>query len=263
MRITNGFRVCVFECNVQVAADSPDTYAILERYVFPSLPRLNGTTVKPDISIHLTQGSNQFELLADDAVVASASTAIDLVPELIRILDDAVVGSLKTFRAIHAGAVLLGERALLLPGKTHAGKSSLVAELLRRGAIYFSDEYAVIDSDGHVHAYPRPLLLRNGSAEQSPVLAEECCALTGDAPATIGWIVSLEYVPGGNWSVVPISQSEAVLMLLRNTPHFFSESPKMVALFQRAVAKARCYTGTRAEAADAVSQILRVIGDAA
>ncbi len=263
MQITNGFGVHVFGCNVQVAADSLDTYTILERYVFPSLPRLNGSAVQPDISIHLVQVADQFQLLADDAVIASASRALDLVPELTRFLDDVVIGHLRTLRAIHAGAVLLGGRVLLLPGKTHSGKSSLVAELLRRGAIYFSDEYALIDSDGLVHAYPRPLLLRNGSPEQFPVLAEECCAPTGDEPAPIGWILSLEYLPDNNWSVVAISQSEAVLMLLRNTPHFFSESPEMVGVFQRAVAKARCYTGQRAEAADAVSQILQLIGDAA
>ena len=33
-------------------------------------------------------------------------------------------------------------------------------ELVRRGCVYFSDEYALIDSQGLVHPYPRALQVR-------------------------------------------------------------------------------------------------------
>jgi hypothetical protein len=149
----------------------------------------------------------------------------------------------------------------LLPGATHAGKSSLVAELLRRGATYFSDEYALIDAEGRVHPYPRPLLIRNGSPDQSPMHPDEYNASVGDAAAPIGWILSLEYLPACSWSIAPVSQSEALLNLLRNTPHVLAESPDMVQVFQRAVAGAACYVGQRPEAAHAVDKILQLIGD--
>ena len=261
MPIAYGFEVRAFDCNIHVAADCLETYTILERYVFPSFPRLVSTTAEPDIFIRLDRVTDQSQLSVDGVVVGSAGRTIGLVPELIRALDDAVVQRLTTLRAVHAGAVLWGERALLLPGITHAGKSSLVAELLRRGATYFSDEYALIDSSGRVHPYPRPLLLRNGSPEQSPVLPAECNARTGDTPAPVGWILSLEYLPENAWSVAAVSQSEALLLLLRNTPHVLSESPDLVAVFQRAVAGATCFVGRRPDAYEAVSQILRLIGD--
>ena len=89
---------------------------------------------------------------------------------LIDCIDRAFIDQLKNLHAVHAGAVLFGNRAVLLPGKSFAGKSSLVAELLRRGATCLSDEYALIDGAGIVHAYPRPLLLRNGGHAQTPVL---------------------------------------------------------------------------------------------
>jgi hypothetical protein len=255
------FEVRAFGCNIHVAADCLETHTILERYVFPSLPRLASTTDNADAFIRLDRIADQCQLSVDGVVVASAGRAIGLVPDFIRALDDAVVERLTAMRAVHAGAVLLGERALLLPGITHAGKSSLVAELLRRGATYFSDEYALIDSEGRVHPYPRPLLLRNGSPEQSPVLPAECNARTGDTPAPVGWILSLEYQPESTWSVAAVSQSEALLTLLRNTPHVLPESPDMVAKFQRAVAGATCYAGRRPDAGEAVSQILRLIGN--
>jgi hypothetical protein len=174
-------------------------------------------------------------------------------------LDDAVVPRLTAFRAVHAGAVLWGEQALLLPGISHSGKSSLVAELLRRGATYFSDEYALIDSDGRVHPYPRPLLLRNDSPEQFPVLPAECNASIGNSSAPIGWILSLAYLPESTWNVAAVPQSEGLLILLRNTPHILAESPDLVAVFQRASTGAICYAGQRPNVTEAVDQILRLI----
>jgi hypothetical protein len=260
MPITYGFEVRALGCNVQIAADCLETYTILERYVFPSLPRLVTTTDMPDIYICLDRVADQSQLSVDGLVVASAGRTISLVPDLIRALDDGVIQRLTGLRAVHAGAVLWGERALLLPGITHAGKSSLVAELLRRGATYFSDEYALIDSEGRVHPYPRPLLLRNGSPEQSPVLPSEYNARIGDTSAPVGWILSLEYLPESTWSIATVHQSEALLILLRNTPHVLSESPDLVAVFQRAVAGATCYVGDRPDVDEAASQILRLIG---
>jgi hypothetical protein len=257
------FGVRAFDCTIQVATSCIEAHTTLDRYIFPSFARTantRSTADKPDISIGVVRGADQFQLVVDDVVVKSADQTINLVPDLIRALDDAVIQRLTGLRAVHAGVVLWGERALLLPGITHAGKSSLVAELLRQGATYFSDEYALIDSAGCVHPYPRPLLIRNGSPQQSPVLPAECNAPTGDTSAPVGWILSLEYSPESAWSVAAVSQSEALLILLRNTPHVLSESPDLVAVFQRAVARATCYAGRRPDAEKAADQILRLIG---
>src|SRR5262249_36246454 len=62
---------------------------------------------------------------------------------------------------VHAGVVAYQGRGILLPGRSFAGKSTLVRELVQAGAQYYSDEYAVLDADGAVHPYPRPLSIRN------------------------------------------------------------------------------------------------------
>ena len=49
---------------------------------------------------------------------------------------------------VHAGAVGWNGRAIVLPGQTRSGKTTLVAALVRAGATYYSDEYAVIDTQG-------------------------------------------------------------------------------------------------------------------
>jgi hypothetical protein len=250
--------VSAFGCNFEVAA-CPEAQTVLDRYIFPSLPRRSAGEGDPDIFIRIAQASGQFRLLVNNAFVASAPVVVKLVPSLIRVLDDAVIQRLKALHAVHAGAVLWRGRVLLLPGVTHSGKSSLVAELLRHGATYFSDEYALIDREGRVHPYPRPLLLRHGRPEQVPVLAEECDAAVGHAPAPVGWVLSLMYESAGAWSVTPVPQSMATLNLLQNTPHVLADSPDMVSAFQCAVAGADCYTGRRADAVDAADQIVRML----
>jgi len=259
MSAIHGFGVHAFGCNIHVEASCSEAYVTLERYVYPSLPRVTSLT-KPDIFIRIVRVAGQFQLLVDDALVAWADSATSMVPDLIRVLDDAVLQRLTTLRAVHAGAVTWGGRALLLPGASHAGKSSLVAELLRRGATYFSDEYALIDAEGRIHPYPRPLLVRNGRSQQFPMLASECDASVGDFSAPVGWILSLRYAPEDGWNVTPVSQSEALLSLLRNTPHVLAESPDLAGVFQRAVAGANCYAGHRSEASQAVDQILQLMG---
>lgn len=50
----------------------------------------------------------------------------------------------RRFVFVHAGVVGWRGRAILLPGRSHSGKSTLVAALLEEGAAYYSDEYALI-----------------------------------------------------------------------------------------------------------------------
>jgi hypothetical protein len=251
-----------------MAANCVEGRAILERYVLPSVPRTAALGAQTNLSIGLDRVGEEFQLSASDSielgsartVAASAFQVVDLVPHLIHLIDEGVVQRLTNLRAVHAGTLLLGGRALLLPGATHTGKSSLVAELVLQGATYFSDEYALIDAEGRAHPYPRPLLLRNGRSEQVPTLPADLNAKVGSEPAPVGWVLSLEYQAGGAWSIEPIPQSLALMALLRNTPHAVTDSPRIVTWFQNAVASASCFAGRRGDAADAASRILDLAG---
>lgn len=258
MQVTRRFGVNVFGCRIDVASSCSDGQALLDRLVFPSLPRAEFAGDSPDFSILIEKVEGEVRLLANDALVAVAGHADELAAELIRVLDEAVIARMKGVFAVHAGAVEWCGRALLLPGATHAGKSSLVAELLRRGATYFSDEYALIDAEGRVHPYPRPLLLRNGRPNQIPASPEDCGSQAGRRPAPVGWVVALRYHAGARWAVDPIPQSEALVTLLRNTPHEWERSPDLLGVFGRAVAGATCLAGQRGEAAEAAAAILRL-----
>lgn len=252
---THCFDVVAFGCRIRAVADSWEGLQLLARCIFPSLRRSVRGAHRPEILVRIGEADGRVGLWVGDEMVASAAHLQKLEASIVRALDDGLVARLSSWRVIHAGVVAVEGRALLLPGRTHSGKSTLVAELVRRGAVYFSDEYALIDSEGLVHPYPRPMLLRNGSPESIVVPVAE----SGTAPVPIGWIFGLTWKAGSSWTPVLIDQSQAVILLLQNTPHVLAESPELVRFFERAVAQARTYTSCRPDAAESASAILRLI----
>lgn len=257
--IQPGFGVSAFDVNIRVEADSLDALAVFDRYIFPSLPRVDLARIEPDLSFRIAQVGDEFHLLFDGSDRASATDAVHLIPHLFHQLDDMVIRRLTSLKAVHAGAVVWGGKAIIMPGSTHSGKSSLVAELLRNGAAYLSDEFALIDAVGMVHAYPRPILTRNGDGFQSALLPAECGAQIAETPVPTGWILTLAYHAEASWAVEEVSQSVALISLLRNTPHAMVDSPEMLPAFERAVAGAACFTGRRGEASTAAKAILEWI----
>ena len=135
------------------------------------------------------------EILVDGAVAGAAPSPLTAIPCVQRALDEVSVRCQTDVAVVHGGVVAHEGRAILLPGPTHAGKSTLVAELVRQGAPYFSDEYALIDADGRVHPYPRPLLLRDGSGYDQPRLATELGGTVAHEPLPAGLIVGVRHVP--------------------------------------------------------------------
>ena len=258
--VGNDFGIRAFGRDIAVASNCQEALATLERFLLPSMPRIQSEIVGAEIDLRVLRDGHGFRLFCNGTNEFARDLSA-LATQAVRLLDEAIVKCLTNLTAVHAGAVELAGRALLLPGGTHAGKSALVAELLRRGAAYLSDEYALIDAEGQAHPYPRPLLLRNGGLEQVPFLPEECNARVGNAPLMVRWIFALEYDPAAIWQIAPVPQSEALLILLRNTPHVSTESPRIVPALKRASAGSECYRGRRSNAVEAADEILRVIAE--
>jgi serine kinase of HPr protein (carbohydrate metabolism regulator) len=258
--MVHGFGKSAFGWTVAVLTDCEDVREVLDRYVMPWLP---GTKADPEgadtvFFVGRSAESPGFKLQAGDLALASSPTLEALIPDLQNWMDYAILRKLTDKVAIHAGAVAYGGSAIVLPGPSRAGKSTLVAELLRRGFVYFSDEYALIDGKGHVHPYPRPLMLRKGG-EPQPVLASEWNAAIGRESAPVRLVVTLEHLPDREWSVRRVGQSEMLVTLLKNTPHILAERCNMLAALLRASANAACYVGVRNEAGDAADRILDLL----
>lgn len=81
--------------------------------------------------------------------------------------------NVRSFLALHAGAVATAQGSLILPGPMESGKSTLVAALLRAGWGYLSDEVAALDPiTGRAHPFPKHLYLDQDSVDMFPGLGE-------------------------------------------------------------------------------------------
>ncbi len=161
---------------------------------------------------------------------------------------------------VHAGVVGWKGKAIVIPGQTFTGKSSLVAELVRAGASYYSDEYAVLDSRGRVHPYLKPLSLRKeAAAEQTDISAETLGGKNGDKPLPVGLVVVCQYERGARWKPQTLSAGQGVLELLANTVPARRRPDQALATFKGVVARARILKGARGEAMEAAKRILRTL----
>lgn len=119
---------------------------------------------------------------------------------------------------VHAGVVGWRGRAMVLPGTSTAGKTTLIASLARAGATYYSDEYAVFDDEGRVHPYSKPLKVRAIAGESRIKCQPEMFGSSrGVEPLPVGLIVATQYRSGARWQPRKLSPGKAVLELIQNT----------------------------------------------
>ncbi len=262
-----GFAIRVFDLEIRIQAGSVAISDAVERYLFPWLPRLpllSGDKVSaPSLTFRIEQDSLGVFIFRDDGSHIAAASIETAIPLLQGAIDEAIVLRASDFAFVHAGVVAVKGGAILLPGLSHAGKSTLVAELVRRGATYFSDEYAVIDADGSVHPYPRALMLRNGEPEQRAVLPSQLAASVGSGGVPARLILLLKYAPGESFQVRKLNHSEALITLLQSTPQVLADAPQIFAPLGRVAASAVTYTGVRGEAHLAADRILAMADELA
>lgn len=161
---------------------------------------------------------------------------------------------------VHAGVVGWKGRAILLPGRTLSGKTALTAELVRAGASYFSDEYAVLDDRGRVHPFRKPLSLR--ASPGSPQVDTPVEALGGHAarrPLPVGLVVMSTYKEGANWRPRTLTPGTGALAMLDNTVNARHVPERAIASIQKVVAEARVVKTSRGEAAEVAPMVLRML----
>jgi hypothetical protein len=174
-------------------------------------------------------------------------------------LDFYVARTTRNWLFVHAGVVAWKGQAIILPGRSYAGKTTLVRAFLKLGATYYSDEYAVLDQGGRVHPFPRALSVRaNGVATK--IAAEQLGAPIGRAPLPVGLVIVTQYKPSTHWRPKVLSPGAGVLGLLQNTLTARRCPQLAIKTLERAIRKARVLRGARGEAEEAVGWVVRYFG---
>lgn len=212
------------------------------------------------LGVDESQGPSEYLLFCDTALLARG---YDLEALLAAFSQHAEL--LTAFRArdrllIHAGVVGWQGRALLIPGRSMTGKTSLVRALVAAGAIYYSDEFAVLDQQGQVHPYPVPLSIRgaNGQpAQKTP--AEALGGRVGTERLPVGLVVVTAYQQKARWRPRALPSGQALLALMDNTVAARREPSFSMPILRAALAPATAVQSKRGEAGAVAQALLRRI----
>lgn len=182
--------------------------------------------------------------------------ALDLLESDLQVY---VAGHARNHLIVHAGVVGWHGRAIVVPGQSWSGKSTLVSALLRAGATYYSDEFAVLDHRGYVHPYARCLALREFDPQQHKVRSWRCRPeVFGRAAATPlppGLVVLTRYVSGSEWQPRRLLPGKALVELLSHVIDIEQDPDMIVATLQKLLEPALILKGKRGEA-EAVADAL-------
>jgi hypothetical protein len=119
--------------------------------------------------------------------------------------------------AVHAALAVVDGRAIVVPGRSFTGKTTLGVALAAAGAVLASDEYALVDPvTGLVTGWPRPARIRvpDGGSRREPV---------ADAipPTPVALVALLRHDAGHGeeppLTLEPISRADAVVRILDET----------------------------------------------
>jgi len=165
--------------------------------------------------------------------------------------------------AVHAALAVVDGRAIVLPGRSFAGKTTLGVALAAAGAVLASDEYTLVDpTDGLVIGWPRPARIRlgDGGSRREPVAA-------AIPPTPVALVALLRYDANvstehtgedgteGPVRITPISRADAVVSILDETVCARSRPDEALDAAIR-LSAAEVVTGTRGDAEQAAVWLL-------
>lgn len=209
-----------------------------------------GQGPKPNIRLHHIVYSGAMRL----ARTAELQVAIDAFESDLQLY----VAEMSPHRVfVHAGVVGWRGQAVIIPGRSFSGKSTLTAELVKAGATYYSDEYAVLDELGRVHHYARPIGIReNGqTSKATKYKVETLGGKPGSKPLPVKLVLVSKYKPGAKWRPRQLSAGEGALALLANTVSARREPESALTALNHAVSHATILKSDRGEARQVIDYI--------
>ena len=249
---------------VGVRVNKPEALEMIREYLPPGWKPSTQSVVRRLYSFVIggqgaRPGVRTFNVLyADAGRIARSLNVVDVLEGFEDDLKLFVAEAARRRIFVHAGVVGWKGKAIVNPGRSFTGKTTLVAELIRQGATYYSDEYAVLDERGCVHPYLRPLSIRDAaSGKVRRVTAASLGGKQGAKPLPVGMVVVSNYREGARWRPRKLSAGEGALAMLANTVPARSRPEEAFSALRELVPHAQILKGVRGEAREMVGSILR------
>ncbi len=259
---TNGFSewtaarsIQLFGVRIGIRTNKEELLEDLSAYFPPLWKPVSTSTVDRIFSLRI--GKASYTIFEDGEQVLKARGLKHVLADFERRLKMYVAEMARRRVFVHAGAVGWKGQAIIIPGRSYSGKTTLVRELVCAGATYYSDEYAVLDLQGRVHPYPQQLGIRQpGLMVQKHYPVEAFGGVVGTKPLPVGLVIVSKYREAARWRPTQLTAGHGVLALLDNTVPARRKPEVVLPVLQKAVAVATILKGDRSEAEEVVRRIL-------
>ena len=261
-----GLCLTAFGVPVGIRTNAPEILDRLGEYLPPGWKRSRSRRVDRLYSLAIGDTGDRrspwsLNTLCEDEVEIARSEDLDWVLDTLESRLKLHIAETSPNRVfVHAGVAGWKGKAILLPGRSLSGKTTMVAELVRAGADYYSDEYAVLDEEGRVHPYSVPLAVREGNSHRQRKRSVEAYGgRSGVEPLRAVLVLAASYLPGAEWCPRPLSVGQGTLELLSNTVPARREPGRVLDTLKSFSPGVCFYKTERGEARDVVQPILDMI----
>jgi hypothetical protein len=218
----------------------------------------NGTPAEHKFVIG-NSSDGQYLFGRDDEFISAypkKATVLEVFVRLLRIkISEFAVG--RVF--LHAGVVAWKDRAIVIPANSAKGKTTLVIELVKLGAVYYSDEYAVLDAAGLAHPFARELSVREEGRvwqEKDGTPVERFGGVRGTRPVPVAMVLITEFDADAVWDPERLSPGEGIMEIIPHTLPLRHDTEFSLNVLKNAFSRAIILRGLRGEAAETAKNVL-------
>ncbi len=209
----------------------------------------NGDKIKYKFVIKKLK-KNKFELFKEDEKVVHESDEDVLLDRLDSQIRITVAEFAEERVFVHSGVVAWKDKAIMIPASSFKGKTTLVSELVKKGATYYSDEYAVLDTEGLVHPFAKTLSMRekNGDGGQTEYPVESFGGTSGQVSITVGMVLVTEFKSRARWKPEILTSGQGVLEIISHTVPIRNDPEMSLSVLNKVVDSALVVKSKRGEA---------------
>jgi len=246
--------------NIELQTSAPN---LLQSFLSLLPGPVKDTSAQPQVTFAIAESEQpeSYRVVLNGTVLHAAIHSEDLLHFIERRIVEVVALLTGEQIFVHAATVVWQNQAFLFPGQSWSGKSTLAMALVKAGATYYSDEYAVLDAVGNVYPYRSVPNLRNDLGRDiQEQLVHEVRSSREPLPALpVGMVVLSRYSRGGVWAPRALTCRETLFGLLENTIAFRYKPDLSLKVLTQVSIRARGFRSERGDAQAAASAILELV----
>lgn len=202
-----------------------------------------------------TENDESYMLLADGRPLVRSSDLSDVTQAFEDDIKWLVAERSPRKVFLRAGVVGWRDRAIVVPGGTRSGKSTLVRALMGCGATYFSDEYAVLEGSV-VQPYPSQTQNWTRPANSLGYWLDEVGSAQTINPVPVGIILFAPYQSGAVFRPKLISRGKSLLGMFKHAVAAQRNPEQVLRALEAVTRRCNALEGVRGDAQTVASYLL-------